>query len=101
MPEFKMPIRRFICPVIAAYLLNLGVWSLVLQAEQVVLSEITKFLTWAADHSPAGFPRVEGTTWSARMMALQMIFYGLLPIALGLLLGWWVLNKKRRRQLPA
>lgn len=89
-------LRRFALPATAAYLLHWGLWALVSETEQIILSELTRILTWIADHSPTGFPRVEGVYWSAWVVAADAALEGLLPIAVGLLIGWWVLRKKGR-----
>ncbi len=89
-------LRRFVLSAIAAYLLHWGVWVLIFEAEQIILSEVTKVLTWVADHSPAGFLRTEGVYWSARVVAADAASEGFLPIVLGLLIGWWLLRRKKR-----
>lgn len=93
-------LRKFAVPAIAAYLLHWGAWTLVFEMEQIIQSELTKIITWMGDHSPVGFPRVEGVSWSARLVATEAASEGLLPIALGLLIGWWVLSRSGRRRLP-
>ena len=101
MANLKPLIRRFAGPAIAAYLLHWGLWSLVMEAEQVILSALTRTLNWVADHFLGGFPRVETAFWSARLLVVEVCTWGFIPILLGLLLGWWLMHRKRRLQSPA
>jgi hypothetical protein len=88
-------------PVLAAYLLHWGVWAVEAEAEQVVMSVLTKALNWFGDHSLANFARIEEATWSARYLAEEALTFGLVPIVLGLLLGWWVLRRNRKASQSA
>jgi hypothetical protein len=92
---------RFAGPVIAAYLLHWGVWWLIQEAATLTMFALTTSLNWIADHSRGGFPRVEGVYLSARLLAWETASDGLLPIALGLLIGWCVLHRKRGIQSAA
>ncbi len=96
MDVIKPLVRRFAGPVIAAYLLHWGIWTFVFDAVEILMSMLTRILTWLADHSPAGFPRVEREFWFARYLAAQTAWYGLLPIALGLVVGWLIFRGKNR-----
>jgi uncharacterized membrane protein YqjE len=91
---WKLLAQRFIGPIIAAYLLHWGVWSLVAEAEQVVMSLLTRIFNFLADMSRAA--HIEIATWSPRLIAADATTYGLLPIVLGLLVGFWILQRKRK-----
>ncbi|HKI26649.1 MAG TPA: hypothetical protein VKA07_10010 [Candidatus Sulfotelmatobacter sp.] len=97
MATVNFPARRFICPVIAAYLLHWGVWSLVIVAAQAVMAGLTGTINWFAGHLFGGLSVIEGARVSARFLPLQ-IADGIIPIILGLLAGWFVWRRKRRSQ---
>lgn len=91
-------LRRFAGSIVAVYFLRWGVWALVVEVEQILMSMATTALTWIADHTPAGFPRVEGVYWSTRLLAWEVALDGLVPIAIGLIIGWSILRRRRRPQ---
>jgi len=93
----KPLVLRFLGPVLAVYLLHWGIWWLVLQADQIVMSDLTRSFNWVADLT--GAAHIEVAAWSGRLVAVETASESLLPIALGLLIGWVVLVRRRRRQL--
>jgi hypothetical protein len=92
-------LQRFAGPVVAAYLLHLGVWSLIMAGTQVAMSALTRILNSLADHSLAGFPRVEEEAWLPHFLAPQ-IAEGFVPIIVGLLIGWWILHREQNAIPP-
>jgi hypothetical protein len=92
----KPLVLRFLGPVLAVYLLHWGIWWLVLEADQIVMSGLTKSFNWAADFTAAA--HIEVATWSASLLATEAGSEALLPIVLGLLIGWVVLNRRKRRR---
>jgi len=91
---WKLSVRRFIGPVIAAYLLHWGIWALTLQVEQIVMSALTRIFNFLGDIF--GTAHIEAAMWSVRLNAGNAVAYGLLPVAIGLLAGFWVLQRKRK-----
>ena len=92
MANIKFLVRRFAGPVIAVYLLNLGVWLLLLVVTQFVMFIITKAVNGFAELL-GSFSFVEGVAVSARFLPMQLAD-GVVPIILGLLVGWWVWRRK-------
>ncbi|MGA8443491.1 MAG: hypothetical protein WB762_07855 [Candidatus Sulfotelmatobacter sp.] len=101
-PAIGPLIRRWAAPVIAAWLLHLGAWSIIGRvAEPSVMSVLTNTLNWLIQHFTAkGWP-IEEVSWPSRFIAYQMS-ESLIPILVGLLIGWGLLRRKRRisRQSP-
>jgi hypothetical protein len=87
--------RRFAGPVIAAYLLHLGMWLLLLTGTQVVLALLTRTVNWLAMALFRQFSAVEQEEVFLRPLAGELA-YGIVPIILGLLVGWWVWHRRRR-----
>lgn len=97
---WKPWIRRFAGAAVAAYFLHWGAWALVLEAETVIMSALTRTLNWIADHSLGASHHIETVSWSARLVAADACVWGLIPIVLGLVIGWWVVQRKRSVQTP-
>lgn len=95
MEHFNLPVRRFVGPVIAVYLLHWGLWSLVTDLTQIAMSGITQAFNWFADLFGVG--RIETAAWSLRWLASEGTSWGLLPIALGLLVAWVVFMRKQQQ----
>jgi len=89
--------RRFAPAVVAAYLLNWGVWDLLFVAEQLVMSALTKTINWLALGMFGVFDLVEEEGVSGRYLP-QQILIGVVPIVFGLLIGWWVFRRRRNIQ---
>jgi hypothetical protein len=89
-------LRRWAPPVIAAWLLHLGAWSIIrFVAEPSVMSLLARTLNWFIEHFTAkGWP-IEQVPWPSRFTAYQMAD-DIVPIVIGLLIGWWVLRRKTR-----
>lgn len=95
-PAVKPLIRRFAAPVIAAWLLHMGVWWLIVfEAEPFALSVLTKTVNWFIDHFTARAWPIEEMSLPSRFMAYQTA-EGVVPIFAGLLIGWWVLRRKAK-----
>jgi len=86
--------RRFAPVVIAAYLMHWGVWDLLFVADQVVLSALTKTINWLALGMFGIFDLVGEEGVSGRYLP-QQILIGIVPIIVGLLVGWWVWRRRR------
>jgi len=99
-PAFNPMVRRFAGPVLAAWLIFIGLWMILDEAEQVVLSLLTKTLNWMGDHIITSSPRIEEASVSARYLLLW-IAEALVPIIFGLLVGWWILRMRRKTPAPA
>jgi hypothetical protein len=91
--------RRFAAPALAAWLLYLGAWLILFAVEQHVMSFLTQTLGWFVDHFPFNLGPVEKTGASIQLFA-QNIAEGAGLIVLGLLVGLWVVHRKKKiRQL--
>ena len=90
-------VRRFAAPVLAAYLLHWGVWALLLVADEVVLSALTTTVNWLAFVLFRQFSVVEREAVLLRPL-LGELAGGIVPIILGLLVGWWVFRRQRNAQ---
>lgn len=84
--------RRFAGPVIAAYLLHWGMWTLLLTGTQVLLAFLTGSVNWLAALF-GQFSVVEQETFLFRPLPGELL-EGIVPIVVGLLVGWWVLYRK-------
>jgi hypothetical protein len=92
----KPLVRRFAAPVIAAWLLHLGVWwFIVFVAEPSVMSVLTKTLNWLIEHFSARTRLIEEMFWSSRSMAYEMP-NAIVPVIVGLAIGWWVFRRKAK-----
>lgn len=87
--------RRFAAPALAAWLLHLGAWLVLFAVEQQVLSFLTQTLGWFVDHFPFSFGAVEKWYTPFQFFA-QNIAEGAGLIVLGLLVGLWVVHRKKR-----
>ncbi|MGB8731816.1 MAG: hypothetical protein WCC99_11270 [Candidatus Sulfotelmatobacter sp.] len=86
-------IRRWAPPIIAAWLLHMGVWMFIVSvAEPPVLSMFTKIVNWFIELFTARAWPIEELSWSSRFTAYQTA-ESLIPIFVGLLIGWWVLRR--------
>jgi len=83
--------RRFAAPALAAWLLYVGMWTILFAIEQQVMS----LLGWLFDHIPINFGVVEKTYYPIQRFGQNMA-EGLVPILLGLLAGLWVVRRKRQ-----
>jgi len=73
----------------------MGLWMILVEAEQVVLALLTQMFNWIGDHILPSLPRVEEASVSVRYL-LQWVAEALAPIILGLLVGWWILRIRRK-----
>ena len=91
-----MLFRRLAPAIVAAYLLHWGVLDLLFVVDQVVLSALTKTVSWLALAIFHNFSFVEvGVAWR---YLLPQIAIGVVPLILGLLVGWWVWRRRRKTQ---
>ena len=88
---------RFAAPILAAYLLHWGVLALLFIAEDVVMAALTKTVNWVASSMFASFWSIEEETLSVRLLPAPLAD-GIPPLVLGLLIGWWVLRRRRKTQ---
>ena len=86
--------RRFAPAVIAAYLLHWGIWALLLVMDQVVLWALTTTVNWLALVLFRQFSVIEQEAVLLRPLPRELA-YGIVPIILGLLVGWWVWRRRR------
>jgi hypothetical protein len=93
MESVKPLVRRFAAPVVAAYLLHWGVWMLLLVAEQVVMAGLTQSVNWVATEFFGKFAFIEEWTVSTHFLPIQ-VSEGVIPIAAGLLVGYWTMCRK-------
>jgi len=89
--------RRFAPAVIAVYLMHWGVWELLFVAEQLVMAALTRTINWVALTMFHSFSSVWEEVVSGKYL-LQQVAIGVVPIILGLLVGWWVLRRRRKPQ---
>ncbi len=89
-------LRRWALPVIAAWLLHMGLWMLIVSlAGPLTMSVLTKTLNWFIEHFTAkGWP-IEEVASPLRFTAYQ-VADGIAPILIGLLIGFWALRRKTR-----
>jgi len=88
--------RRLAPAIVAAYLMHWGVLDLLFVVDQVVLSALTKTVSWLALAIFHNFSFVEvDVAWR---YLLPQIAIGVVPIFLGLLVGWWMLRRRRNAQ---
>lgn len=91
----KPLVRRFAAPVVAAWLLHMGIWYFVVfVAEPSAKSLLTKTVNWFIEHFSAAWP-IEEMSWSPRLLAYQMPEV-IIPLVVGLLIGWCVLRRKAK-----
>jgi len=87
-------LRRWPPSVIAAWLLHLGLWMLIVSvAEPLTMSVLTKTLNWFVERFTARAWPIEEVSWPSSFTAYRMAD-GIVPILIGLLIGWWVLRRK-------
>jgi hypothetical protein len=96
MAQLKPLVQRFAGPVVAAYLLYLGVWFLLVTGTQVVMALLTRTVNWLAFALFGQFSAVEGVAVPAQFLLVEL-GEGIVPIMAGLLVGWWVLQQQRLR----
>ena len=87
--------RRFAAPALVAWLLYVGMWTLLFAIEQQVMSFLTQTLGWFVDHLPVNLGPVEKTGSSIQLFAQNMA-EGVVLIVLGLLLGSWIARRRRQ-----
>jgi hypothetical protein len=100
MAQLKPLARRFAAPVIAAYLVHLGVWLLLFIGTQVVMALLTRTVNWLAMELFGQFSVVEQEAVLVRLLPGELA-EGIVPIIAGLLVGWWVLFRKLRIPRPS
>jgi hypothetical protein len=93
-PNPKLVAKRFVLPVLAAWLINTGTWMIVFAASQPILSGLLNISNWYAEHFGSGDLQEE--SWNFPLITRE-IAEGSIPIMLGLLLGFWVLHRKRQK----
>ena len=87
--------RRFAAPALAAWLLYLGVGLVLYAIEWQVISLLTQTVGWFVDHFPFSFGTVE--KWYAPIQIFaQNMAEGAGLIVLGLLVGLWVVHRKKK-----
>jgi len=96
MANIKPLVQRFAGPVIAAYLLHLGLWLLFFVGWQLVMAVLTRAVNWFAEMF-GQFSVVEREGVLVRLLPGQLA-EGIVPIIFGLLVGWWVFRKRRNTQ---
>ena len=94
MAQLKPLAQRFAGPVIAAYLLYLGVWLLLFVGTQVVMALLTGTVNWVFELF-GQFAVVEREAVLLRLLPGELA-EGIVPIIAGLLVGWWVLRRKQK-----
>jgi uncharacterized protein (TIGR03382 family) len=87
--------RRFAGPVIAAYLLYLGVWTVLFVATEIAMFVMTRTVNWFAMVMFGQFSVVEQEAVAGRYLAEECT-EAAIPIILGLLVGWWLMRRRRR-----
>jgi hypothetical protein len=87
--------RRFAGPALAAWLLYLGVWLVIYAIEWQVISLLTQTVGWFVDHFPFSFGTVEKWYTPIQTFAQNMA-EGAGLIVLGLLVGLWVVHRKKK-----
>ena len=100
MAHFKPLFQRFAGPVIAAYLLHLGVWLVLFTATQVLMAFLTRTVNWLAFVLFRQFSVVEREAVLVRLLPGELA-EAIVPIIAGLLVGWWVLQRKRKILRPS
>ncbi len=91
---FRPLIRRFVAPAISAWLLYIGVWLVLLAIEPLVLSVLTKTVGWfALQFFSSG---IIEWSWRPIRPLMEEAAEGGISIFLGLLVGLWVVRKKKR-----
>ena len=97
----KSLVRRFAAPVVAAWLLHMGVWFfIVFVAEPSVMSVLTKTVNWLILHFNARAWPIEEMSWPSLLTAYQMPEV-IVPISVGLMMGWLVFHRKQRTPKPS
>jgi hypothetical protein len=87
--------RRFAAPALAVWLLYLGVWLVLHAIEWQVISLLTQTVGWFVDHFPFGVGTVE--KWYTPIQAFaENMAEGAGLIVLGLLVGLWVVHRKKK-----
>jgi hypothetical protein len=92
LPPMKALVRRFALPIVAAWLLCEGIWLIVLTLTQPIHLVLMEVANWYVKHFTAGSSLYE-TSWYLSF-AVGHIVEGLIPLALGLLLGFWIRHKR-------
>jgi hypothetical protein len=85
--------RRFAAPALAAWLLYIGAWLVLFAIEQPVMAFLTQTVGGFVEHFLDSM--VEKTSWSTRLFAQNMA-EGVVLILLGLLVGSWVVRRKKK-----
>jgi hypothetical protein len=80
--------------LIAACLLHMGLWMLIVSvAEPSAMSVLTKTVNWFIERFTTKAWPIEEMSWPPRFVAYQMA-QGIVPIFVGLMIGWWILRRK-------
>jgi hypothetical protein len=87
--------RRFAAPALAAWLLHLGVWLVLYAIEWQIISLLTQTVGWFVDHFPFSFGTVE-KWYTPIQLFTQNMAEGAGLIVLGLLVGLWVVHRKKK-----
>jgi hypothetical protein len=88
--------RRFAPAIVAAYLMHWGVWALLFVVDQMVLWALTATVDWSA-LLLGQFSAVERETVLLRPLPGELA-EGIVPLILGLLVGWWLRRRRRGTQ---
>jgi|SRR6185437_4642602 hypothetical protein len=99
LPPMRILVRRFAVPIVSVWLLHMGIWMIVVILTQPLLSAIFGVVNWCIEHFSGG-NTLEYVSWSLSSTAVQ-IGEGMIPVALGLLLGFSVLYRKRQKKASA
>ncbi len=100
-PGLEQLCRRWTLPVIAAWLLHMGLWWLIFfVVEPSAMSALTRTVNWFIEHFSATAWPIENISLSYTILAFQFA-EALVSILLGLTIGWWLLwHKTRAAQQP-
>jgi hypothetical protein len=82
----KPLVRRFAAPVIAAWLLHMGIWwFIVFVVQPSLMSVLTKTVNWLILHLTAGAWPIEEKSWPSLLTAYQMPEV-IVPVIVGLMM---------------
>jgi hypothetical protein len=97
----KTLFKKFAMPILAALLLHEGIWMVVVTLEQPILSAFFSVQNGFEEHFAAGEHMVlEEVSWTLSSTAVQ-VGEAMIPIVFGLILGFWVLYRKRQKKALA
>lgn len=99
MSDFVRLGKRFILPAIAVLLLHTGIWLIIVfNLTTPVMSGVSKSINWILEQFYAGNGRIVETDWMIKYTTTEGA-EGLLAIALGILVGAFVLRSQKKKAL--